>query len=234
MFAAAQVPGLNSGFLPGTTHHPAWTTGRLTPEPSRPTIFGVAPIMTYFNTAFPSLSWPSWPARPSWFPPPLPNRTDNDSRAKQFIARHEATVRPLEIESSRCWWEANTTGSDAAFHKKEEIETRLNLLLANRETFAELKAIQAAADPRSAGRPANRRALSPVPGPADRPRADQGDVGPLQRRGKGLQRLPRQGRRQGADRERGPRRLADLEGLCPAAGGLGGEQGRGADPRART
>ena len=68
---------------------------------------------------------------------------DNDARARQFIARHEATVRPLEIESNRCWWEANTTGSDAAFHKKEEIETRLNLLLANRQTFAELNAIKA-------------------------------------------------------------------------------------------
>jgi peptidyl-dipeptidase A len=64
-----------------------------------------------------------------------------DARARQFIARHEAVMRPLEIESARCWWEANTTGSDAAFHKKEEIETRLNLLLANRQTFAELKAI---------------------------------------------------------------------------------------------
>ena len=67
---------------------------------------------------------------------------DNDSRAKRFIARHGATVRPLETESSRCWWEANTTGSDAAFRKKEEIETRLDLLLADRETFAELKAIK--------------------------------------------------------------------------------------------
>jgi peptidyl-dipeptidase A len=66
---------------------------------------------------------------------------DNDSRARQFIARHEATIRPLETESNRRWWEANITGSDNAFHKKEEIETRLNLLLANRETFAELKAI---------------------------------------------------------------------------------------------
>jgi len=67
---------------------------------------------------------------------------DNDTRARQFIARHEATVRPLEIESSRCWWQANTTGSDEAFRKKEEIETRLDLLLANRETFTELKAIR--------------------------------------------------------------------------------------------
>ena len=64
--------------------------------------------------------------------------------------RHETPARPLETESNRRWWEANTTGSDEAFRKKEEIETRLGLLLANRETFAELKAIHAAADPRSA------------------------------------------------------------------------------------
>ena len=73
----------------------------------------------------------------------IAQQKDNDSRAKRFIARHEAAIRPLEIESNRCWWEANTTGSDAAYQKKEAIETRLDLLLADRETFAELKAIHA-------------------------------------------------------------------------------------------
>ena len=68
---------------------------------------------------------------------------DNDARAKQFIARHEATIRPLETESARLWWQANTTGGDEAFRKKEEVETRLNLLLADRDTFAELKAVRA-------------------------------------------------------------------------------------------
>ena len=34
-------------------------------------------------------------------------------------------------------------GQRRGLSKKEEIETRLNLLLADRETFAELKAIQA-------------------------------------------------------------------------------------------
>ena len=89
------------------------------------------------------MRWPSWPAPRSCSPPPTPNRRITTRRAKQFIARHEAAVRPLETESNRRWWEANTTGSDEAFRKKEEIETRLNLLLANRETFAELKAIHA-------------------------------------------------------------------------------------------
>jgi peptidyl-dipeptidase A len=68
---------------------------------------------------------------------------DNDTRAREFIARHEATIRPLETESNRRWWEANITGSDDAFKKKEEIENRLNLLLADRETFAKLKEIHA-------------------------------------------------------------------------------------------
>ncbi len=68
---------------------------------------------------------------------------DNDALARHFVARHEAAVRPLETESWRRWWEANITGSDEAFQKKEQIETRLNLLLANRETFTELKAIHA-------------------------------------------------------------------------------------------
>ncbi len=76
---------------------------------------------------------PSAPAAPA----------DNETLARQFVARHEAAVRPLEIESNARWWEANITGSDAAFQKKEEIETRLNLLLANRETFAQLKSIHA-------------------------------------------------------------------------------------------
>jgi peptidyl-dipeptidase A len=67
---------------------------------------------------------------------------DNDALARQFIARHEAAVRPLEFESSHCWWDANTTGSDEAFSKKEKIENRLNQLLSNRETFARLKAIK--------------------------------------------------------------------------------------------
>jgi peptidyl-dipeptidase A len=69
-------------------------------------------------------------------------KPDNETLAREFIARHEGTIRPLEIEYNHRWWDANTTGSDEAFHKKEEIENRLNLLLANRETFAQLKAIK--------------------------------------------------------------------------------------------
>ena len=99
--------------------------------------------------------------------------TDNDARHRQFIARHEAAVRPLETESWHRWWEANITGSDEAFHEKEQIEIRLNLLLANRRVR------RAQGDPcpahrRQAVGPADRGALSAILGPADRSGADRG------------------------------------------------------------
>jgi peptidyl-dipeptidase A len=59
--------------------------------------------------------------------------------AQAFIAAHEAKIRPLEIEVSRSWWLANTTGQDEAFQRKQELETQLDLALADRQRFAELK-----------------------------------------------------------------------------------------------
>ncbi|MGA2035047.1 MAG: M2 family metallopeptidase [Thermoguttaceae bacterium] len=69
--------------------------------------------------------------------------SQNDARAKRFIANHEATVRPLEIAVGRAWWAAATSGADDAYRKKEEVETRLELRLSDPGPFAELKAIRA-------------------------------------------------------------------------------------------
>jgi peptidyl-dipeptidase A len=76
----------------------------------------------------------------------------NNARAERFVKQHEAKIRPLEIESARSWWLANTTGSDEAYRRKQEAETRLDLLLSDRQTFAELKSIrnQPIGDPRLA------------------------------------------------------------------------------------
>ena len=76
----------------------------------------------------------------------------NDARAERFVQRHEAKIRPLEIESARDWWLANTTGSDEAYRRKQEAETRLDLLLSDRPTFAELASIKSrpVGDPRLA------------------------------------------------------------------------------------
>ena len=69
---------------------------------------------------------------------------DSDARAKAFIARHEAAIKPLEIEVARRWWAANVSGKDEEYKLKEEAETRLELQLADPKTFAELKAVKEA------------------------------------------------------------------------------------------
>jgi peptidyl-dipeptidase A len=66
----------------------------------------------------------------------------NDARARAFIARHEATIRPMEIQVGRLWWEANISGKEDIYRQKEKAETELDLRLADPKTFAELKAIR--------------------------------------------------------------------------------------------
>jgi peptidyl-dipeptidase A len=68
---------------------------------------------------------------------------DNDARARRFIEEHEQTIRPLEVEVNRLWWEANISGGDEPYKKKQDAETRLDLRLADRGRFAELEAIRA-------------------------------------------------------------------------------------------
>ena len=155
---------------------------------------------------------------------------DNDSLAKQFIARHEATVRPLERESCRCWWEANTTGSDAAFQKKEQIETRLNLLLANREKFAELKAIhkQPVRDPLVA------RQIAVLYLQYLAQQIDPALIKEIASRSNTVEKAysvyRARGRREGTDRKRGPRGPADVPTILPGAG----RSGRRARPWGRS
>ena len=68
---------------------------------------------------------------------------DNDARAGRFIRTHEQDVRPLEIEVARRWWNANVSGKEDDYRRKEEAETRLELRLSEPGPFAELKAIHA-------------------------------------------------------------------------------------------
>ncbi|MBX9623035.1 MAG: M2 family metallopeptidase, partial [Gemmataceae bacterium] len=66
--------------------------------------------------------------------------------AKAFVADHEARMKPLEVESNIAWWNANTTGRDADFKKKEEAQNKIDAALSDKPTFDKLKAIKAARD----------------------------------------------------------------------------------------
>src|SRR5439155_9010281 len=52
-------------------------------------------------------------------------------RARKFVAAHEAKVRPLEVTANLAWWQANTTGKDEDFKKKEDAQNRIDEALAD-------------------------------------------------------------------------------------------------------
>jgi peptidyl-dipeptidase A len=60
-------------------------------------------------------------------------------KARMFIIAHEAKVRPLEVAAGLAWWNANVTGKDEDFKRKEEAQNRIDAALADRATFAALK-----------------------------------------------------------------------------------------------
>jgi len=63
-------------------------------------------------------------------------------RAKKFLAGHESRLRPLDVSSGLAWWNANITGKDEDFKKKEDAQNKIDEALASKENFAELKAIK--------------------------------------------------------------------------------------------
>ena len=77
-----------------------------------------------------------------WFALAAPAAADTvTDKAKQFVAAHEARFKPLEIAASIAWWEANTTGADAAYKKKEDAQNKMDAALADPAVFKELKGL---------------------------------------------------------------------------------------------
>ncbi len=70
--------------------------------------------------------------------------TEATERARKFIDQHVAKVRPLEVAGNQAWWNANITGKDEDFQKKEEAQNRIDAALSDRAAFAELKALREA------------------------------------------------------------------------------------------
>jgi len=69
-------------------------------------------------------------------------RPADDTRARKFIAEHEARIRPLERQVNLTWWNANVSGKDADFKAKEAAQNKLDEALADQKPFAELKSIK--------------------------------------------------------------------------------------------
>lgn len=63
-------------------------------------------------------------------------------RAKKFIAAHEARFKPLDRRAGIAWWDANVSGKDEDFVRKEAAQNAIDAALAERGVFAELKQLK--------------------------------------------------------------------------------------------
>ncbi len=62
-----------------------------------------------------------------------------DVRAKKFVEAHVAKMRPLERAAGIAWWDANVSGKDEDFKRKEEAQNRIDAALTDPVAFRELK-----------------------------------------------------------------------------------------------
>lgn len=73
-----------------------------------------------------------------------PADPETTARATKFVAAHVARLKPLEVAANLAWWDANTTGKDEDFKRKEAAQNAIDAALADKAAFAELKALHEA------------------------------------------------------------------------------------------
>src|SRR5687768_18573196 len=78
----------------------------------------------------------------------LPNalNANANDEAAAFIKDHVAKLRPLEVQSGIAWWNANISGKDEDFKKKEEAQNAIDAALSEKRPFERVKPLKAAAD----------------------------------------------------------------------------------------
>ncbi len=69
---------------------------------------------------------------------------DKTARAKKFIDEHVSRIRPLEVQVSLAWWNANTTGKDSDFEIKKKAQNELDKALSDANHFKTVKEIREA------------------------------------------------------------------------------------------
>ena len=61
---------------------------------------------------------------------------------KELRDAYVAQYQPLIIQSETAWWDANTTGSDAAFDRRKQAQNALVELHSDHKVFSKLKAMK--------------------------------------------------------------------------------------------
>lgn len=75
-----------------------------------------------------------------------PHRVQADAeatrRARQVMEDYIVKIRPLDIAANRAWWDANITGKDEDFKRKEVAQNQIDAFLSDKNAFAQVKAIK--------------------------------------------------------------------------------------------
>ncbi|WP_232068365.1 M2 family metallopeptidase [Gemmata obscuriglobus] len=71
---------------------------------------------------------------------------DPNGEAAAVIKEHVEKLHPLEVASGIAWWNANITGKDEDFKKKEEAQNKIDAALSDKKMFDRVKALKSAAD----------------------------------------------------------------------------------------
>jgi peptidyl-dipeptidase A len=64
------------------------------------------------------------------------------AQARRFIADYTTRIRPLEIAANRAWWDANITGKDEDFKRKEEAQNKIDAVLSDKKAFADVRKLK--------------------------------------------------------------------------------------------
>jgi peptidyl-dipeptidase A len=63
-------------------------------------------------------------------------------KAKAFLDDFTKAFRPLDVAANRAWWDANISGADEDFKRKEDAQNKIDDLLSDKKAFAKIKAIK--------------------------------------------------------------------------------------------
>ncbi len=69
---------------------------------------------------------------------------DTTDKARQLVDHFIKQFRPLDVAANRAWWDANISGKDEDFKRKEDAQNKIDELLSDRKAFADIKAIKEA------------------------------------------------------------------------------------------
>jgi peptidyl-dipeptidase A len=77
-----------------------------------------------------------------WRPAAAIANPETTDRARQFLDAHTKKLRPLEVAAAIAWWDANVSGKDEDFARKEQTQNKIDEALGNAAAFAEVKALK--------------------------------------------------------------------------------------------